>query len=125
MHLDWYIDVHAPTQENHLYILDERKMGSWGRQWIQDYWFNYQYKSPEEAFALLMAEPRDDTDLCNNSFMLAWAYQYGVGVEQSFGESRRWLERAIPRQFERYWDLRDDWARMIYNDDFTSLGWET
>ena len=124
MHLDWYLDITAPNRENGIYIPGERKMGSWGKQWIAHFWAWFQ-TDPEMAFDSLLLEPTDPTDLCNNSFMLSWCYQYGHGVERDLELSRHWLEAAIPYPNDRYWSRQADWMAMVYDNDFSALGWDT
>ena len=54
--------------------------------------------------------------------MLSWCYQYGHGVTADRDESIRWLDAAIPA--DTVWvPYRDDWLRMIYDNDFACLGW--
>lgn len=122
MHLDWYLNILEPNMENGILIPDGRPMGSWGKQWLRDYWLWYQ-DDPEKALALLLKEPVHPTDLCNNSFMLSWAYQYGRGCEPDVRKSIQYLRQAIPKQMDRYWDKETDWMRMIYDNSFESLGW--
>jgi len=123
MHLDWYIDVTQPAREDRLLIPNERPMGSWGKKWISAYWSDFQV-NPEFAFERLMAEPTDPHhDLCNVSFTRAWAYQYGHGVQANREASEEHLAAAIPYPNERYWLRAGDWSRMIYNNNFSALGW--
>lgn len=123
MHLDWYVDVFHPTDENRVYITDERgTVGAWGRRWLRDYWRILQDDGAEAAWRHLEAKPRVPVDLCNASFMRSWALQYGVGVEKHLWESRRQLGLAIPPQ--SVWAKHAaDWTRMIFHGDFTVLGW--
>jgi len=121
MHLDWYLDIFHPTEENAIYMPGLRPVGSWGKSWIRDFWGDFQ-KDPVVAFERLLAARRSYSDLCNNAFMLSWCYQYGHGVTADLAESRRWLDAAIPSG--TVWEpLREDWLRMIYEDDFSVLGW--
>lgn len=125
MHLDWYLNIFKPNRENKIYIPGQRPMGSWGKQWIRDFWLNFQ-KSPELAFERLCEEPLDQYgDLCNNSFLLSWCYQYGHGVEANYDLSKRWLLNAIPDSDDRYYrPYEANWMAMIYERDFGSLGWD-
>lgn len=122
MHLDWYLDIRNPNRENEIYLPGTRPVGSWGKAWIQDYWKWFQV-DPEVAFERLLRERRNHADLDNNSFMLSWAYQYGHGVEADLGESLRWLLAAIPSWGDMWLEHRADWLAMIYEDDFSCLGW--
>lgn len=124
MHLDWYLDIFNPTKENEIYIRGVREIGSWGKAWLRDFWFWFQH-SPEEAFEKLLQEKLNPTDLCNNSFLLSWCYQYGQGIEADREKSEWWLKLAIPATDERYyWPYEKNWMKMVYDNDFTSLGWE-
>jgi hypothetical protein len=125
MHLDWYVDPFKPTPENPIYINGERKVGSWGKAWIRNYWNWVQQYGAEVAFELLMREPEHPDDLCNVSFIRSWCLQYGIGCEANRDESFKWLARAIPYPNDRYWPLKDDWYAMVYDNDFRGLGWET
>lgn len=121
MHLDWYLDIFNPTGESVTYMPGPMAVGSWGKSWIRDFWGWFQ-TDRELAFQRLLREERNYADLCNNSFMISWCYQYGMGVERDLDESRRWLDAAIPEG--TVWkEFRDDWLRMIYDDDFSALGW--
>lgn len=123
MHLDWYVDAAAPTEENWIYLNDRgsRGVGSWGGSWIRGFWRWYQ-RDPMLAVDMLRKRYQDTGDLNNNAFMLAWAFQYGL-PEPDLDESRRWLNAAIPPGTP-WLEHRDDWLQMIYDDDFSSLGWE-
>lgn len=123
MHLDWYLNINKPNRENEIYIPGTREIGSWGKAWIRNYWFWFQ-EDPVRALELLHAEPAHRDDLCNNSFILSWAYQYGHGCEPNQDESEKWLRYAIPASDERYyWPYQQNWGKMIYLNDFSSLGW--
>lgn len=123
MHLDWYLNIFKPNRENDIYIPGARPMGSWGKQWLRDFWLWFQ-ESPEIAFENLSLEPVDRTDLCNNSFMMSWCYQYGHGVEPNHEASSRWLSNAIPFPHDRYWPQGANWLKMVYLNDFSTLGWD-
>lgn len=123
-HLDWYLDITNPVKENAIYISGPRQVGSWGKQWIRGFWFEYQKNGAEAAFQFLMDEPTDTTDLCNNSFMRSWCYQYGVGAWKDLELSEFWLQQAIPYPHDHYWPYEENWKAMIYENDFTSLGWK-
>ena len=123
MHLDWYLDIFNPVPENEIYIGGTRKVGSWGKQWLRDYWFWFQEEGPERAWDLLLREPMNLRDLCNTSFLKSWCLQYGVGVERNLDASRDWLKSAIPYPNPRYWDREADWLKFVYEDDMTALGW--
>lgn len=123
MHLDWYIDFWHPTRENYVYINNREAAGSWGRNWIADYWRRFQV-NPTEAFEFLNAQPRDqNNDFCNNSFMLSWAHQHGAGTQADPNRSIGEMYRAIPEGRREVWEKQRDWTNMIYHDDFSSLGW--
>jgi hypothetical protein len=124
-HLDWYLDIHNPTDENRIYIHRVPGVGSWGRQWIADYWLCFQESGAEAAFELLSRSPLNKHgDLCINSFLLSWCYQHGVGCEQDRGKSVWWLHNAIPRPtFNEYRVYEGNWEEMIYEDRFECLGW--
>lgn len=123
MHLDWYLDIFNPTRENEIYIPGKRAVGSWGKRWIRDFWADFQV-SPEHAFERLMQSQCTANDLCNACFLAAWCYQYGHGVEESFASARSYLARAIPNPHEHYWPYEANWLRMIFDEDFASLGWD-
>ena len=121
-HCDWYLDVYNPTVENRLLIPNKSQLGSWGKSWVRDFWEDFQV-SPEHAFNnLCMAKRNDHDDLCNVSFMLSWCFQYGIGTERDLELSKTLLHAAIPKRFDRYWDLEDDWMKMVYENDFSALG---
>lgn len=124
MHLDWHVDVFNPTPENEVYVgRGGHGIGSWGRNWLAGYW-NWFRESPEHAYRELLREPRNvNDDLCNASFVLAWADQYGVGVEADQERSRAYLRAAIPKRYDIFWKHEEDWVSMIYDNDFRSLGW--
>lgn len=124
MHLDWYLNVFNPSRENLIYINGQRKVGSWGKEWIRHYWNWTQTEGPERALELLLREPISLRDLCNASFILSWAYQYGVGCEADLVASLDHLHSAIPYPNERYWSREGAWLRMVYHEDFGALGWE-
>ena len=124
MHLDWYLNVHAPTRENGVYVNGERPVGSWGKAWIRDYWGWVQTYGADVAFDLLMREPEHDTDICNVSFIRSWALQFGVGCDIDFDASERHLRRALLHAGDRYWSLEDDWMRAVYANDLSPLGWD-
>lgn len=122
MHLDWYLNIFAPNEENTIYLPGTRPIGSWGKSWIQDFWQNFQV-SPDLAYERLLADVRNPSDLDNNSFMLSWCHQYGHGVPIDLDASARWIDSAIPHG--TIWrDYRKDWMPMVYENDFSSLGWE-
>lgn len=127
LHLDWYLDITNPTEENSIYIQNEHGIGSWGRLWLSDYWYRFQ-EDKEAAFEHLLTVPRVNGDLCNTSFLLSWCYQYGQGVEPNQRLSQQHLLRAIPNEApyhqEQYWAHQKDWLNMIYRNDFSSLGWD-
>lgn len=124
MHLDWYLDIFNPSPENRVYIGGTRPIGSWGKAWIRDYWGWFQY-DPEKALENLLQESLNPRDLCNNSFMLSWAYQYGHGCDVDLEKSFYWLRLAIPHTDNRYyWPYEENWLKFIYENDFSSLGWE-
>ena len=123
MHLDWYLNVFEPVPENAIYIGGTRKIGSWGKDWLRDYWFWSQEHGPGEAFELLSREPMNLGDLCNASFVRSWALQYGVGVQASREKSEDWLRSAIPYPNDRYWAKEADWLRFVYESDMSALGW--
>lgn len=123
MHLDWYLNIFKQNRENQILIPDLGQLGSWGKAWIRDFWLWFQ-ESPEHAFEMLIQQKRTNADLCNNSFMISWCYQYGHGVEKNREESEKWLCAAIPYPNDRYWALEEDWMKMVYNNDFSALGWE-
>lgn len=121
MHLDWYLDIFNPSRESEIYLPGLRPVGSWGKAWIRDFWVDFQ-QDRELAFRNLLLARRSYIDLCNTSFMLSWCYQYGQGVTADHDESVRWLDAAIPA--DTVWvPFRDDWLRMIYENDFSCLGW--
>ncbi len=121
MHLDWYVDVFAPTPENAIYVAGAGLTASWGGNWLRDYWLAFQ-ESPEAAFELLTRSQRmTRPDLCNISFMLSWSYQFGVGTAVDLDESERWLRAAIPHGNAYYWPYEESWMRMIYAQDFGGL----
>lgn len=123
MHLDWYLDVFHPSEENAIYINTASAVGSWGRNWIAGFWQAFQ-QGQEAAFEMMLAEPRNQhDDLCIASFILSWCYQMGVGCEPDRERSERELRAAIPRRFESFWANEADWLTMIYEDDFSCLGW--
>jgi hypothetical protein len=123
MHLDWYLDVFSPVPENAIYIGGERKVGSWGKQWLRDYWFWFQEHGPEPAWELLLREPMNLGDICNVSMIRSWALQYGVGVARDLDASRDWLRSAIPFPNPRYWDREADWLEFVYDGNMSALGW--
>ena len=128
MHLDWYLNIFEPNVENSIYIVNAKnQVGSWGRQWLADYWNTFQEHGAEIAFEHLVDAPLNDHgDLCINSFMLSWAHQYGVGTEADEAKSLEWLHRAIPSErFAEYWVHEEDWPKMLFENDFSCLGWET
>lgn len=119
-HTDWYINPFRPTLENKILIPGLHPVGSWGKSWIRDYW-QWCQDSPEYAFEMLSQQPKHPNDLCNVSFILSWCYQYGYGVERDLEMSLKLLRGAIPKHFDRYWNLEKDWVRMIYDNDFSAL----
>lgn len=122
-HLDWYLDIDHPTRENELYIPNRLEVGSWGKRWIRDYWFDYQ-EDPELALERLLFEAKcNENDLCVRCFLLAWCYQYGRGCAVDLDAAHAWLEKAIPPGHPHYWPNASDWSRMIFLNDFSSLGW--
>jgi glycosyltransferase involved in cell wall biosynthesis len=123
MHLDWYMDVFNPVPENAIYISGQWKVGSWGKDWIRNYWQWYQTEGPERAAELLRGEPMNLDDLCVVSFTHSWIYQYGIGVEADHDTSVDWLRSAIPGNRNLYWDKEADWMAMVYDNDFAALGW--
>jgi hypothetical protein len=123
MHLDWYSNIFNPTEENSIYIVRQPGIGSWGRTWMADFWINFQ-DDREQAFQTLLAAPtNENNDLCINSFIVSWGYQMGLGGEDKHMESVQWLHKAIPLNATHYWVHEPDWKEMIYNNNFSSLGW--
>lgn len=123
LHLDWYLNIFYPSAENRIYIGGTRPIGSWGKAWLRDYWGWFQY-DPTKALENLLQESPNPRDLCNNSFMLSWAYQYGQGCEPDHEKSLYWLKLAIPHTDNRYyWPYEENWLKMVYDSDFSSLGW--
>jgi hypothetical protein len=124
MHLDWYLNIFKPVPENAIYINGRCQVGSWGKSWLRDYWFWFQ-ESPTMAFERLMGEATNQhNDLCNISFLRSWALQYGHGCEADREQSEWHLATAIPHPHEHYWPFVDNWLKFIYDDDFSSLGWD-
>ena len=124
MHLDWYIDVRNPTLDNRIYALDDRgAVGSWGRNWLRGVWRTWFDEGREALYQKLLKAPKQTADLCNASFLLSWCLQYGFGTPADSGASRYHLLRAVPA--DSVWQQhQDDWMRMIYDNDFSSLGWD-
>ncbi len=121
-HLDWYVDFFNHTVENEIYINDESAMSSWGRGWLRGFW-NLS-RDPELAFQMVRDARKNPFDLCNESFILSWCYQNGFGTEQDICASIRALIQAIPHGANHYLDHEEDWMAMIYESDFSSLGWD-
>lgn len=123
MHLDWYIDFFNPTDENWIYVLDDRgAVGSWGRKWLRDIWILWFEHGPEAMYEALRAVPRDSYDLCNTSFLLSWCSQYGYGTSQDKFKSIMELYNAVP-DHSVWFELLKNSVEMIYEDDFSCLGW--
>lgn len=123
LHLDWYLDVFNPVPENEIYMCGLGAIGSWGRSWLRDYWLWFQEHGAEKAWEMLLREPMNLGDLCNVSFIRSWCLQYGVGVPRDIEASKDWLRSAIPFPNDRYWDLKGDWMRFVYDNDLSALGW--
>jgi hypothetical protein len=124
MHLDWYLDVFNPTPENGIYVNASSTIGAWGRTWIAHYWQHFQREGPEAAFELIRDAPRNDhDDLCITSFVLSWCLEVGAGCTPDREASVRELHAAIPCRFEDFWANEEDWMAMIYDNDFSCLGW--
>lgn len=128
MHLDWYADITAPTRENEIYIADPAIISSWGGGWIQDFWLLFQ-NDPCEAFyaAQEAVQMNHQVDLRNELFILSWCFQHGYVPDEFPPEhhgfqSLQMLYAAIPPETP-YWQHKEDWLKMIYDDDFRSLGW--
>lgn len=125
MHLDWYIDVRKPTEENWIYLAERRPpgVGSWGSDWLWGYWTQFQ-TDPQAAFHGLLKSKRADGDLCNTSFMLSWAHQFGFNEKGKPDRraSELELDRAVPWN-SVWWQYRSGYKKMIYSDDLSVLGW--
>lgn len=123
MHLDWYVDAFCPTDENWIYLngAGDRGVGSWGGSWLKGFWRWFQ-RDPQQALEMLRRCYRDTGDLNNNAFMISWCLQHGV-ADPDLDESRRWLDAAVP-DGSPWVAHRDDWLAMIFDDDFSSLGWQ-
>lgn len=122
MHLDWYTDAFAPSEENEVYIPSG---WSWGGSWILDFWRRFQ-EDRRAAFEFMHTVPRPDDVVSNAAFIISWCYQEGAGVEKDIDESKRWLRAAIPPWYEKECLLvEDDWLDFIYDDSFGALGWDT
>lgn len=128
MHLDWYLDIHHPTKENEIYMRHTpgNNIGCWGRMWLTDFWWAFQ-DSKEDAFKTLL-NTKGTNELENTLFLLSWCRQYGYGCEPDRDLSIDYLRRAIPRNDpfyeQRYWWNESDWLAMIYDNDFSCLGWQ-
>lgn len=122
MHLDWYIDFFNPTEENKIYITKRAGVGSWGRTWIADFFTRFQ-RDPKKAFEYMRTIPRNLNDLCITSFILSWCYQVGAGCEQDMAAAERSLHEAIPLRFIDYWTHLNDSKQMIFENNFSCLGW--
>src|SRR5262249_28651461 len=127
MHLDWYLDIFNPTEENNIYITPHDGPGSWGRQWLSDFWYRFQ-EDKQAAFEHLFSVPPVSGDLDNSAFLISWCLQYGQGCEPDQAASLLHLRRAIPNtgsyHHDYYWKHEREWTNMIYNNDFSGLGWQ-
>lgn len=125
VHVDWYVGVDHPTHETEVsYMPGTLNVGSWAKAWLRDFWSDHR-RSPELAFANLMKSDKHihDIDLCNVCFLLSWCFQYGRGCAADRVASVSHLHEAIPFSHPYYWPHRESWTKMIYENDFTGLGW--
>lgn len=122
-HTDWQINVCAPTEENHAYILGCGDAASWGGRWIRGMFEAY-LRSPEEAFMLIEQERKMHDDYFWPSFMLSWMLQYGHGCEIDIWRSSIVLREAFP-DWSPCWEYSEHWDALVYDDDLTCLGWST
>lgn len=125
LHLDWYVDIFNPTPAQ-LVFLDGDEGGSWGHAWLTGFWSLFK-QDPELAVDDLEGSEEghmcEIDDVCNNCFMLSWAYQYGIGCEPDRAVSEMFLNRAIPPKYDWFHHNKEPYIRMIYEDDMRVLGW--
>lgn len=131
LHLDWYMDIFNPSPEADVYVGNQ--ISSWGASWMSGFW--REFRDGGHAFSLALDEGErqnrlidSDTgllyeDLNNGFFLASWCAQYGVGgAPKDIAMSKRLLQAAIP-QGTPYREHVEDWYAMIYDSDFTCLGW--
>lgn len=116
-HLDWYIDLLNPSEENLIYINKESLIGSYGGSWIKGF-FNIFTKSKEEAFDYLVSSKKNTSDHCINSYMLSWMYQFGHGCGIDIEKSKEIFVNASSGHIV---DTTADAIRMVYNNDFSAM----
>lgn len=120
-HTDWLIDVCAPTEENHAYILGSGEAASWGGRWISGMFAAY-LRSPEEAFTLIEQECKIHNDYFWPGFMLSWMLQFGHGCEINLERSRSVLYDAFP-DWSPCWEFEEHWDALLHEGE-TCLGWK-
>jgi glycosyltransferase involved in cell wall biosynthesis len=98
-HLDWYIDILNPSEENLIYINKECLIGSYGGSYIKGF-FNIFRRSKEEALSYLQNEVscrlQNHKDAILESYMLSWMYQFGHGCNIDIEKSIYYLINADP-----------------------------
>lgn len=115
-HLDWYIDLLNPSEENLIYINKESNIGSYGGSWIKGF-FNIFIRSKEEAFDYLLKSPKNTSNHCINSYILSWAYQFGHGCPIDIEKSKEVFLKASYGLD----DTTADAIEMVYNNNHSAI----
>lgn len=124
-HLDWYLDVFHPTEENLIYVNKLSGIGSYGSGWIQQYCRLLWEYGAERAFHGIKNKLNPNEAVKDHSldhYVISWCYQYGYGCEKNESEAIKWMLMANPpgHPMEQY---NNDAIEMVFRNNFTCMGW--
>jgi glycosyltransferase involved in cell wall biosynthesis len=123
-HLDWYIDIQNPLEDQIKYMFKKSPIGSSGGTFISGIYEDLQ-KSPEYAFQKRIIEwsNRELFSYYVEPYNLAWLLQFGIGCEKNVNESKKWIEKMIKTYGIHKVDKipNHTYFEMIYDNNFTCL----
>lgn len=123
-HLDWYIDIRHPSEDQKIYMFKKSPVGSSGGTFISGIYEDLQ-KSPEYAFQKRISEwsNRDLFSYYVEPYNIAWMLQFGIGCEKNILESKKWIEKMIKTYGIHKVDKisNDTYFQMIYENSFACL----
>jgi hypothetical protein len=123
-HLDWYIDVKNPLEDQIRYMQKKSPIGSSGGTFISGIYEDLQV-SPEYAFQKRIDEwsNKQCFPYCIDPYIIAWMLQFGIGCEKNIAESKQWMEKMIRSYGIHKVDKisNENYFQMIYDNNFACL----
>jgi len=123
-HLDWYIDIRSPQEDQVRYMFKKSPIGSSGGTYISGMYEDLRV-SPEYAFQKRIGEwsNRELASYYIEPYNIAWMLQFGIGCQQDIAESKRWMTKMIKTYGIHKVDKisNEDYFKMIYENDFGCL----